>query len=139
MLNIKEYLNIYIIGGILYGAIETFWRGYTHWTMILTGGLCMLLVYVFNKRYKNAWLIVKCIVAAIIITAIEFLVGCIVNIGLGWNVWDYSNEHFNIMGQICVRLSITWLLLSVPMIMVCNIYEKIFNRIQTKIMQITVK
>ena len=25
----------WLCGGILYGLLETFWRGHTHWTMIV--------------------------------------------------------------------------------------------------------
>ena len=32
-----EYLLIYTLGGLLYGAIELLWRGWTHWTMLQIG------------------------------------------------------------------------------------------------------
>ena len=38
-----EFLSIYVFGAIGYGALETLWRGYTHWTMIVTGGFCCCL------------------------------------------------------------------------------------------------
>ena len=36
----------------------------------------------------------------------------VVNIGLGWNVWDYSNLPFNIYGQVCVWFIFLWFILS---------------------------
>jgi hypothetical protein len=45
---IRELSNIFIIGGILYGLIEIIFRGYTHWSMVITGGLCFLIFYIIN-------------------------------------------------------------------------------------------
>ena len=46
----------------------------------------------------------------------------IVNIILQWNVWDYSNVPFNVMGQICLPFSIIWFFLSLPAIVPADIY-----------------
>ncbi|MEG2039431.1 MAG: hypothetical protein RRZ73_06860 [Oscillospiraceae bacterium] len=60
----------------------------------------------------------------LIILISEFLVGCIVNLWLGWNVWDYSREPFNFMGQICLMFSFLWLLMSIFIVQICNLLEK---------------
>lgn len=44
------------------------------------------------------------IIGACMVTVLEFITGCIVNIWLGWNVWDYSNMPLNILGQVCLSL-----------------------------------
>lgn len=49
---------------------------------------------------------------AIIITLLELIVGTIVNIILGWNVWDYSNLPGNLWGQICPQFTVLWFFLS---------------------------
>ena len=36
---------VFIIGGLMYALIEISARGYTHWSMVLTGGLCLTLMY----------------------------------------------------------------------------------------------
>ena len=41
----------FAIGSVLYGTIEILWRGYTHWTMLLAGGICLALFYVFNLNH----------------------------------------------------------------------------------------
>ncbi|MEG2038988.1 MAG: hypothetical protein RRZ73_04590 [Oscillospiraceae bacterium] len=97
---------------------------HTHWTMVLTGGLCFLLSYIFNSRNKNASFIYRSLVVWLIIVTAEFLVGCIVNLWLGWNVWDYSGEPFNFMGQICLMFSFLWLLMSTFIVELCNLIEK---------------
>ena len=48
-------------------------------------------------------------IGVLIITGSEFLVGCIVNLWLGWNVWDYSGLPGNILGQICILYILLWL------------------------------
>ena len=48
----------------------------------------------------------------LVVTGIEFVSGCIVNLWLGWNVWDYSHMPFNLLGQICLPFSLLWVLVS---------------------------
>ena len=35
---------VFSLGGLGYGGIEILWRGATHWSMLLTGGVCLLLL-----------------------------------------------------------------------------------------------
>ena len=44
----------------------------------------------------------QCIIGSFVVTGIEFVSGCIVNLWLGWNVWDYSHLPLNLLGQICL-------------------------------------
>ncbi len=113
--SVKEYSAVYVIGALGYSIIEIIWRGNTHWTMTLTGGVCFVLVYFTNlrMRFKKLW--EKCLFGSGIITSVEFSVGCLVNLVLKWNVWDYSGMHFNILGQVCLLYSGLWFLLCVPL------------------------
>ena len=36
---------IFIVGAAGYAGVEYLYRGYTHWTMVLTGGACLLAFY----------------------------------------------------------------------------------------------
>lgn len=114
--NIMEQAVIFIFGAISYSAIEILWRGHTHWTMALAGGLCAMLIYIFSGYFKNMPLLTKSLAGALIITTIEFCVGILVNVILKWNVWDYSSRPFNICGQICLLYSSLWFLLCIPII-----------------------
>ena len=96
-----------------YGALEILWRGRTHWTMLLTGGFCYLLLYTMDTRL-DAPLYLRCILGALVVTAVEFTVGALVNVLLGWNVWDYSDMRFNLFGQVCLTYSVLWALLGIP-------------------------
>lgn len=103
-----------IIGGRLYTWIELLWRGWTHWTMFILGGICFVILGLLNE-YKIPWhwcLLRQAVVGACIVTGFEFITGCIVNLWLGWGVWDYSDLPFNICGQICLYYFLLWIPLS---------------------------
>ena len=40
----KEYLIVFSSGGIIYSLIEVIFRGFTHWTMTITGGVALLII-----------------------------------------------------------------------------------------------
>ena len=107
------------VGGLLYGGLELLYRGYTHWTMSITGGMVLLTVYAMERRtHSSVWR--RCLRSAGIITLYEFAVGCLVNLRLGWNVWDYSARPGNLLGQICPLFCFLWLLLSGPVLLLCG-------------------
>ncbi len=109
-----EYPTVFLVGGITYMLLEILWRGYTHWSMGICGGICFVELYLIEMRFFDYPPIVKCSLGSIVITANEFITGCIVNILLGWNVWDYSNRPMNLAGQICISFSFFWFLLCIP-------------------------
>ena len=108
------YLYVFLIGATLYSTIEVAFRGYTHWTMSLTGGVIFTLIYLMNNYIKTKSLTIRCLISCAIITSIEFTVGVIVNIILNMNVWDYSTQPFNLYGQICLVFTAAWFIISVP-------------------------
>ena len=110
---LRELGVLALIGGIIYGFIEFFSRGYTHWSMVILGGICFVAVGLLNEILP--WempILVQMICGGIIITTLEFITGVVINIQLGWAVWDYSQEQFNVLGQICPKYSLFWMLLS---------------------------
>ena len=101
------------IGGLLYIIIELIWRGYSHWTMFVLGGLCFVFLGRINEVIPwNMPLWKQMLIGTAIITGLEFITGCIVNLWLGWNVWDYSNVPFNVLGQICLPYILLWIPIS---------------------------
>lgn len=119
MFSFKELIFVYGVGGISYSIIEILFRGYTHWTMVLTGGACFLLFYIMNFSL-NIGIIGKCFLASFIITSLEFIVGYFVNIVFKLNVWSYANIPFNYLGQICLLYSGIWFLFGIPMTFLAN-------------------
>ena len=97
----------------MYYVIEILWRGYSHWTMFLLGGFCFVLIGLINEIFTFQIPLAKqMLISTVIITVAEFVCGCIVNLWLKWNVWDYSELPMNILGQICAPYSILWFFLS---------------------------
>lgn len=109
---IIKYLILLIVGGSAYYGIELLARGFSHWTMVLVGGICFILVGIINEITPKMPLLRQMFLSAIIITSVEFISGCILNLCLGLNIWDYSENFGNILGQICPRHTIYWFLLS---------------------------
>ena len=109
----KKYFILGIIGGAVYVLLEMLWRGYSHWTMFLLGAICFILIGLVNEVFEwDTPLILQMFCGCAIITALEFITGCIVNLWLGWDVWDYSQYKFNILGQISMCSSVGWYFLS---------------------------
>lgn len=108
-----KYLFLFLLGGFTYFYIEILFRGYSHFSMIICGGLAFVLCGAINQVAPiRISLITQMILSACIITLLEFITGYIVNIQLGWGVWDYSELPYNLYGQICLAYSLIWLVLS---------------------------
>lgn len=105
-----------ITGGLGYGLIETIWRGYTHWTMLIAGGVCFVVFSYVAERFQSSTRIYKALVCALCITEVELIFGIIFNIILKMEIWDYSRIPFNILGQICPLYTILWGILSFALI-----------------------
>lgn len=116
--------TIFLMGAVGYTALEILWRGYSHWSMTLTGGGCLLAVHRMNRRHRGEPLLRRCALGSGIITAAEFGVGVLVNRVLGWNVWDYSRLPMNLLGQICLPYSLLWFLLCLPLIGLCSLFDR---------------
>lgn len=107
---LNKYITLFDTGGLIYILIELFWRGWSHWTMFMLGGLCFVALGLINEVIP--WempLWQQIVIGACIITVLEFMTGYIVNIWLGWGVWDYSNMPGNVLGQICPQYMLLWL------------------------------
>lgn len=122
-----EDLTVFLSGGLIYSMIEILFRGFTHWSMTLTGGACLLIMYRHFTAHPDEGMLAKCIYGCTVITSLELLVGCVVNLILGWNVWDYSSQPLNLFGQICVMFSAFWFLISVPAAAICEAFRLRFE------------
>lgn len=104
---LREYIFLWTVGGCLYYTIEIIFRGFSHWSMFVLGGICLLFFGAQGMAVKwrdPLWLqVLRC---TIFVTACEFITGMIVNKWMQWNVWDYSDQLFHIFGQICLPFAI---------------------------------
>lgn len=128
----RETLTVFLIGCVLYSVLEILFRGYTHWSMSLTGGICFSVLYHLHTHCRDVSLFRRALLGSLCITAVELAIGCTVNLLLGWDVWDYSDQPLNLLGQICPLFSLCWLILSVIANPVCrHLQKEIKNGIQT--------
>lgn len=116
-MKLLKRLILFDLGGMIYFIIEILWRGYSHPSMFILGGICFVLIGLINEYFDwDMPLWKQMLISTILITMLEFLFGVILNIKLGLGIWNYSNLRFNILGQVSLGYSILWLFLSLPAI-----------------------
>lgn len=123
---LPEYLLVALCGGVLYSFLEVCWRGWTHVSMSLCGAFCLSLFYLLEKdgRFRSLLLITRALIGGAVITAAEFSVGCLVNLVLRLNVWDYTGMPYSLLGQICLPMSALWILLSGAAFPLCDLIRR---------------
>ena len=111
----------FLIGAMGYPALELLWRGRTHPSMALAGGLGAAMIHRVNRTSLSP--VRKSLLCGAGITAIE--AAC----GLRWNrrhqVWDYRRMPLNWRGQVCLPYSALWCLLS-------SVYMKAKNQMRRR-------
>jgi len=113
MKQIIKYLFLGTVGGTLYLIIELLFRGYSFPSSFIMGFISFIFCGMINEILSwDTPLLLQALIGGTGITIIEFITGCIVNILLGFNEWDYSSLPLNILGQVCLLFSIIWCLLS---------------------------
>lgn len=134
MLKRCELLSVFFVGGIIYTLTEMLWRGYSHPSMTVAGGVCFLAIYLMTHALTRdrtvAEFLMKCVLGGLIITAVEFVAGVIVNIVLGLDVWDYSDVPGNILGQICPAFTLAWIAISAPAQWLSDVIRRFFAAIR---------
>ena len=121
---IAKAYYLFMIGGATYLFMEVTFRGYSHISMFVVGGLCFILIGLINELTTLS-ITTQMLLSAGIITMLEYISGCILNLGLGLNVWDYSNMPYNLNGQICLIFSVLWIFVSLFAIAVDDIIRHI--------------
>lgn len=87
-------------------------------TGFLIGPLCpiygigAIIILLFLERFHNN-LFLLFIMAIIVLTLWEYLVGVLLEKMFNTKYWDYSNKKFNFQGRICLVNSICWGVLAV--------------------------
>ena len=108
----KKFIILFGLGAFGYGLIEVCWRGYSHWTMLIAGGIIFSAFALIDQRLPKMNILYKSIFGSLAVTLIELIFGSLFNLGLGMAVWDYSKIPLNFLGQICLLFSVLWGFLS---------------------------
>lgn len=97
-------MRSFLIGAIGYPLLELAWRGRTHPSMALAGGMSTMLIHQINNSRMS--LLKKALLCGAGITGIEAVCGLI------WNrhhqVWDYRRMPLNWRGQVCLPFTLAW-------------------------------
>lgn len=114
MKTILKLLTVGIFGALCYGCIEIIRRGYSHISMGLLGAVSMIVIHELNgeRRASRLNFFGTLFISMLFITSGELLAGEILNRHLGMKIWNYHGMPFNFDGQICLRYSIAWFVLS---------------------------
>lgn len=127
-------LILLVIGGCIYMCIEFLYRGYTHWTMGVVGGLCFVAVGLLNEELPwHMCFETQMLYGGAMITCVEFVAGCVLNLWLHLNIWDYHQLPGNILGQVCPQFAAIWTALSAVIIPLDDwLREKLFGEPRQK-------
>ena len=117
---IVKYAFLAWFGGSFYVTLEVFWRARSHWTMFVMAAMVFIILGLLNEVW-NWNIVTQTIAGTVIATIAEFITGCIVNLRLGWGVWDYSHMPGNFMGQICPQFTLLWVVIVVVAIVLDDI------------------
>lgn len=116
---------LFLTGSCAYPTLEMAWRGETHCSMALAGGICLCLIdRVCCGALGKSGLFARCLAGAGLITGVELAAGILVNGVMGLRVWDYSNVPLNLMGQVCLPYSLLWFGLTLPAMALCGLVRK---------------
>lgn len=120
-----ELIFMFLLAGLIYSLLEICFRGFTHWTMTILGGISGCGLYVISALNTTVW--IKALYGALMITVFEMITGYVVNIVLSMGVWDYSAVPLNFMGQICLPFSVLWYVLSLWAMGICKKVRESFT------------
>ena len=119
-------LVMFTLGGGAYVGLEFLWRGRSHGSMFLAGGLCFLLLGGLHRAKPRLPWLLRGFVGAGIITAVELLMGLLFN--RSYRVWDYRNLPLHFHGQICLPFYFLWVPLSLGALQLDALVEKLLHR-----------
>ena len=120
----RKFLSHFITGGLVYPLMEIGFRGYTHWTMGIAGGLVLNILVGLGRRFHHKPLAIQGLLGAGAITLLEFTAGCILNKWLKLAVWDYSHLPWHVFGQICLPFCALWYALSLPVLCAVSRFQQ---------------
>lgn len=131
---LKKLLILFIVGFVIYIAIEVLWTatqyiyrdlGSSHMSLMggssiwmgVLGGFIFIILGLLNENTvirERFPLSLQALIGAVIITTLEFITGIILNVWLDLNIWDYEGfplAHL-FYNQINLVHSLCWLLLA---------------------------
>lgn len=113
------YVYIEVVFTAISGEAHTKFPETARWSMIgyssiymsIVGGVVGLILSRLNRVSfvrEHLNMFSQSVLGALIITGCEMLAGYILNVRMGFDIWDYSGYPINFMGQISFTRSLLW-------------------------------
>lgn len=100
---VSEIVFLIAAGGSIYYLIEIWFRGFSHWTMFVLGGVTLTFCsFQGEVMHWSEPMWIQIIRAVLFLTSLEFVTGIICNKWLKIGIWDYRDQPFQLCGQICL-------------------------------------
>lgn len=110
----------FVLGAVLYPALELVWRGRTHPSMALAGGAAMKALCRISQKHRPLWQ--QALLGGLMITGVEYAIGRIFN--RRYQIWDYRKTPLNVLGQICLPFTLAWCALSAAALSVFRLWNR---------------
>ena len=98
---------LFTLGGSAYYGLELAWRGRSHRTMFVLGGLCFLALGRLDAGMPRRPVWRRLLAGSAVCTCGELIFGLLFN--RDHSIWDYRGLALNCRGQICLCFSLIWL------------------------------
>lgn len=119
-----KYIFLAWFGGSAYVTMEVFARARSHWSMFVLAAIVFTSVGMLNELFSwETSLVWQVLIGVAVATLAELLTGLVVNVWLGWDVWDYSKMPGNLWGQICPQFTALW----VPLVLLAIVLDDVIR------------
>ena len=95
--------------------------------MFLAGGSCFLLLGRLEKTEPRLPPVLRALLGATVITAVELLIGMLAN--GEFRIWDYRDMPLNFHGQICLPFFVLWMPLSLGAMKLYRLADQLLKNI----------
>ncbi len=112
--------KLFLLGALGYPTLELAWRGRTHYSMSIAGGMSMLLIGRIRKLPLSFPM--RALLCGLGITGVECLCGRIWN--RAYQVWDYRRMPLNYHGQMCLPYTLAWCGLGAAMMKLLDAFDQ---------------
>lgn len=125
-MRIWKHAVLWYLGGFLYFCLEFLWRGRSHGSMFVLGGLCFVLIGALGQQKEPLHPVLRTLAGAGIITFGELAAGLLIN--RDYSVWDYRGLPGNFLGQICLSYCLLWIPVSLGAMVLYDLFTVLFFR-----------
>lgn len=149
-MKLKYYINVFLLYSILGFCLETALKYfvfpnmnngflYGPWIPVYGFGSCIIIIimrFVFNRIKVNRIfkIILVFLISSVVLTALEFLGGTLIELITKKVFWDYSNLKYNYGHYIALEISLIWGIMSLVVIYILKpLLDKLIKKIPSSL------